>query len=270
MPEPDDRRPEALRSRTLHDIRVQSEFARQAESFAASRILASGELTAAITGSLGEAARGRILDLAAGPGLMASALAGKAREVVAIDLTAETLVVARTRLDADGQHNVRLVRGNGLVLPFGESCFDAAVIRLALHHLQQPQHALREAHHTLRDGGVIAVLDLVAPEAPADALILTALEQLRDPSHVRALRASELRTLVVEAGFEPTHERSFSLERHFAEWAAIIKDPVRMSALEVVMRELASRGVHAGIGLREDATGLLFDYTFSLVIGRRR
>ncbi len=270
MPEPDDRRPEAPRSPTPHDVRVQSEFARQAESFAASKTLGSGELTTAITGSLGEAARGRILDLAAGPGLMASALAGTAREVVAIDLTAETLRVARTRLDADGHRNVRLVRGNGLVLPFAESCFDAAVIRLALHHLQQPQHALREAHRTLCAGGVIAVLDLVAPEGAADALLLTALEQLRDPSHVRALRVSELRALVVEAGFEPTHERSFSLERRFAEWAAIIEDPVRMSALEVVMRELASRGVRAGIGLREDATGLLFDYTFSLVIGRRR
>ena len=107
MPEPDDRRPEAPRSPTPHDVRVQSEFARQAESFAASKTLGSGELTTAITGSLGEAARGRILDLAAGPGLMASALAGKAREVVAIDLTAETLRVARTRLDADGHRNVR-------------------------------------------------------------------------------------------------------------------------------------------------------------------
>ncbi len=36
------------------------------------------------------------------------------------------------------------------------------------------------------------------------------------------------------------------------------------------MRELADRGVQAGIGLRADATDLLFDYTFSLVIGRRR
>lgn len=252
-----------------HDRRLQREFTRQARSFAASQTLAAGELIAAITRSLGDAGRGRVLDLAAGPGLVAEALAGDAREVVALDLTAETLRVARERLAEQGHANVRFVRGNGLGLPFGEGRFDAAVIRLALHHLEDPAAALREAHHSLRAGGVIAVLDLIAPEGEEDQGILTALERLRDPSHVRALSESELASALGGAGFELTLQRTFELERRFSEWAAIVADPLRTDALEVVMRELARRGVRAGVGLREQHGELLFDYRFSLLIGRR-
>ena len=103
---------------------MQSEFARQAESFAASKTLASGELTAAITGALGEAAGGRILDLAAGPGLMASALAGKAREVVALDLTAETLIALVRALAAmpGGDYHHWRMRRNGRTTSNGSRC----------------------------------------------------------------------------------------------------------------------------------------------------
>ena len=252
-----------------HDTRVQSEFTRQATSFAASETLGGSALTAAIAESLGPAAAGRILDLAAGPGLVASALAAGAREIVALDLTAETLRVARSRLRDEGHGNVRLVRANGLSLPFAEGSFDAAVIRLALHHLEEPGRAVGEAHRALRTGGVLALLDLLAPEDPADAAILTALERLRDPSHVRTLAEVEITALLTRAGFEIRDRRVFSLERRFSEWAAIIADSVRMGALEVVMRELARRGVTAGVGLREQGDDLVFDYRFALVTGRR-
>lgn len=253
-----------------HGAQVQREFTRQAESFAASKTLGAGQLTEAIARGLRDSVRGRVLDLAAGPGLVASVLAAEAREVVALDLTAETLRVARARLHGEGRENVRFVRADGLALPFREADFDAAVIRLALHHLEAPGGAVRAAHGALRADGRLAVLDLVAPEDPEDEPLLTALERLRDPSHVRALRDSELAELVASAGFELERHESFLLERRFSEWAAIIADPVRMDALFVVMRELARRGVGAGAALREAGDELVFDYRFTLVVGRKR
>ncbi len=210
-----------------------------------------------------------MLDLASGPGLVAEALAPQARAVVALDLTGETLRVARDRLRDERHGNVRFVRGDGLAPPFRERGFDAVVIRLALHHLEAPAAALRAAHGALRPGGRLAVLDLVAPEDPADEPLSTALERLRDPSHVRALRDDEITALLRHAGFALEQHESFVLERRFAEWAAIIADPVRMDALGEVMRELARRGVGAGMALRERAGELFYDYRFTLAVGRR-
>lgn len=252
-----------------HRARVEREFTRQAQSFAASATLAGGVLVDAVRRGLGNAPRERVLDLAAGPGLVAGAIADDVREVVALDLTAETLRVARARLCDAGHRNVRFVRGNGLALPFPAGRFDAAVVRLALHHLEDPAAAVREARRVLRAGGELVVLDLVAPADPSDQALSTALERLRDPSHVRALGLRELADVVEGAGFELTRRERFVLGRRFTEWAAIIADPVRTGALEVVMRELVRRGATAGVSLREEGDELVFDYDFALLVGRR-
>lgn len=252
-----------------HALRVQHEFARQAESFAASAALGASGLTNRLVASLGDAGRGRVLDWASGPGLVAAALAPQAREVVLVDLTARMLELAGRRLRDAGHAHARRVRADGLRLPFADAGFDAGVMRLALHHLERPVDALREVRRVLRPGGVLAVLDLLAPDDPRDDALLTALERLRDPSHVRALRSSELADLFDEAGFQPAVQATFSLQRRFSEWAEIIADPVRTDALGTVMRELARRGVRAGIDLREEGADLLFDYRFGLQVGRR-
>jgi len=254
---------------TRHSARIQDEFSRQAESFAASRALAGSELVERLVASLGEAGSGRVLDWACGPGLVSAALAPRAREVVALDLTDATLRVAGRKLAEAGRGNVRRVRADGLRLPFPDARFDAVVMRLALHHLESPEDAVREVRRALRPGGVLAILDLLAPDDAQDDQLLTALERLRDPSHVRALRAAELTSVVSGAGFTVSERSIFSLERRFSEWAAIIADPVRTDALRVVMTELARRGMGAGIALREDGDELLFDYRFGLLVGRR-
>ena len=252
-----------------HRQRVQREFGRQAESFAASHALAGPDLVERLVLALGAAGEGRVLDWACGPGLVSTALAPRAREVLALDLTDGVLRVAARRVLEAGCGNVRLVRGDGLRLPLPDACLDAATLRLAVHHLESPGDALREVRRCLCPAGVVAVLDLLAPEDADDDRVLLALERLRDPSHVRALRATELVDLVRDAGFVAVASETFRLERRFSEWAAIIADPVRTDALRVVMRELARCGVRAGIGLREASDDLCFDYRFALVVGRR-
>jgi ubiquinone/menaquinone biosynthesis C-methylase UbiE len=220
---------------------VQHEFERQAESFAASRALGSADLTDRLVRALGEPGRGRVLDWACGPGLVAAALAPRAREVVALDLTGPMLRVAARRLTEARHDNVRLLQADGMRLPFADCALDAATLRLAVHHLESPRDALREIWRCLRPGGAVAVLDLLAPEDPEDDRVLCALERLRDPSHVRALRVTELLEQVRAAGFARIESETFRLERRFSEWAAIIADPVRTDALRVIMRELAGR-----------------------------
>ena len=66
-----------------HDNRVRDEFTRQAETFSASSAITDAALSQRFVGALGEAARGSVLDVACGPGILSAAIAKIAREVVA-------------------------------------------------------------------------------------------------------------------------------------------------------------------------------------------
>lgn len=252
-----------------HRQRVQSEFTRQAESFAASPTLNAPEVTETIAAALGEARRGRVLDLACGPGIVAAALGAEARRVVAFDLTGRTLEVARERCKASGRDIYSFTRGLAEQLPFASGCFDGIALRLAIHHFEDPALVLREAARVCRPGGTLAVLDLLSVADPDEAALHNALERLRDPSHVRMLAEEELRREIEAAGFEVTEAGSRTRARDYDEWAAIIADPVRMESLRVVMQHLARRGANAGIELAEREGAIQFSYRWALFAARR-
>ena len=63
-----------------HRDRVQREFARQAETFAASATLGAAEVTERLAATLGDARLGRILDVACGPGVLSPALSPRAEQ----------------------------------------------------------------------------------------------------------------------------------------------------------------------------------------------
>ncbi len=252
-----------------HRARVDAEFTRQARPFADARVLRAPELVDRIVEALGPAARGHVVDLAAGPGVVTQALARDARAVVALDLTQATLAVARERMQRDATPRVHFVRGDVSRAPLAPDRFDGVVIRLALHHLASPGAALDTAHALLRPGGTLVVLDLLSPEDPAERPLHTALERLRDPSHVDTLTGEALEALARASGFDACELGSFSLERRFEEWARIIADPVRTGALETVMRSLARHGLRAGIGLREQEGDLRFDYRFGMLVAHK-
>jgi SAM-dependent methyltransferase len=93
----------------------------------------------------------RLLDIACGPGLVASS--GRARGAAAwgLDFSSEMLAVARAR---DGV--VRFDHGDAEALPYADAAFDAVVANFGIHHVPRPRFALREAHRVLRQGGRVA------------------------------------------------------------------------------------------------------------------
>lgn len=252
-----------------HHAIVREEFARQAETFGRSATVARKGEAERVVEALGEARRGRVLDLACGPGLLAEALGRDAREVVAFDLTPEMLAQARARCARAGLRNVAFRQGRAEALPFADGEFDAAVTRLSLHHFPDPGPPVRELFRVLRPGGTAAVADLVSPEDPEEAALHNALENLRDPSHTRALPRSELLALHREAGFELLAEAGWETLREFGEWAAIANAPARTRALRVVMEALARRGAAAGIDLRMEGERLLFTHRWVMLTLRK-
>ena len=93
----------------------------------------------------------RVLDIACGPGFVASA--GRARGAVArgLDFSPAMLAVARARDAA-----VRFDEGDAEMLPYADAAFDAVVSNFGIHHVPRPVFALREAHRVLRAGGRVA------------------------------------------------------------------------------------------------------------------
>jgi ArsR family transcriptional regulator len=98
-------------------------------------------------------------DLGCGTGQMAEALAPYVARVVAVDGSADMLQAARTRLQEQGNVDVR--EGALESLPIGDAELDAAIVSLVLHHQPEPARVLTEAARVLRPGGRVLVVEML-------------------------------------------------------------------------------------------------------------
>jgi ubiquinone/menaquinone biosynthesis C-methylase UbiE len=103
---------------------------------------------------------------------------------------------ARRRCSNADLENVAFREGSATDLPFAESAFDGVVTRLSIHHFKEPRRVLDEMFRVLRPNGRLVVADVVSSKDAEEAGLQSAIETLRDPSHVRMLPRSELLSLV--------------------------------------------------------------------------
>jgi ubiquinone/menaquinone biosynthesis C-methylase UbiE len=252
-----------------HLERTRREFTRQAAGFSASAATTDQAQVARLVGALGEAGRGRVLDVACGPGIVSSALAEIAREVVAFDLTPEMLAKAEDRCRRAGRTNVVFEKGSATSLPFADLSFDAVVTRLSLHHFLEPPEVVAEMLRVLAVGGTLAVADVVCSEDPEKAALQNAIETLRDPSHVRMLPASELAALVTGPEISIERQDAWEKAREFEEWVGIVADPERIAPLRTVVQALARAGQDAGMGLSMRGGTVHFFHSWRLIVARK-
>jgi SAM-dependent methyltransferase len=226
-------------------------------------------LTQRFVTALGEAVQGSVLDVACGPGILSAAIAKSARDVVAFDLTPQMLKKAAQRCSEAGVDNVTFREGNAAELPFADAAFDAVVTRLSVHHFDRPSRVIEEIFRVLRPGGSFVIADVISSEVPAEAELQNAIEILRDPSHVRMLPGSELRSLVNRAGFAIESLATWDMPREFEEWMGIVNDAARASPLRAVVRALASAGASAGMGLSVNGEEIRFFHRWNLIAARK-
>lgn len=248
-----------------HRDRIESEFTRQATTFAQSPSLNAASALDPIASALARSPRGTVLDVACGPGIVSHFLAAHSQRVVGIDVTAAPLQLAQRRVLEEGKENVHFARALAEALPLREASLSVIVARLFLHHVEDPGAVLRSLRPALRADGRLLILDLLSSDDPEAARIHNAIEQLRDPSHVRAVSRDELVSVVEEAGYVVRALEGWETTREYEDWATIIADPTRMAALETVLRELVARGCDAGIELRVEEEQLRFRYRWVLL-----
>jgi len=116
----------------------------------------------------------RVLDVATGTGMVATALARRyGCSVVGLDQSPEMLAGARAKLDADPRlaAQIELVRGEAESLPFADGEFDHLTFTYLLRYVDDPDATLSELARVVKPGGRVASLEfMVPPNAVARAL----------------------------------------------------------------------------------------------------
>ena len=112
-----------------------------------------------------------VLDLGAGTGQFAFAVAPFCRRVVAVDVSPVMLARLRADIAAHGSAGIECVHAGLLTYEHTGDPADFVYCRLALHHLPDTWKAiaLARVHDMLRPGGVLRIWDVVYGFEPGDA-----------------------------------------------------------------------------------------------------
>ena len=220
----------------------------------------------------------RALDVATGAGHTALAFAPHVAKVTATDITEEMLGQTR-RLAADrGLANVKTLTAKAEDLPFPDASFDLVACRLAAHHFRKIGLFVSEAFRVLMPGGMIGIVDNVAPDAAivpgrtADELrhcaaLFNAFKKLSDPSHVRCLGLLEWQTLLGDAGFAITHAECLDKEIEFGTWVQRMRSSEATTARLTEM--LRDEPLRSFLKPRETESGPDFTLTEGIILARK-
>jgi SAM-dependent methyltransferase len=236
--------PEAALTRSHHDVSV-TRFTAEAPAFARSPLhldpVRLQQLVACTAPGAGE----RGLDVACGPGIVATALAAAGAGMTAVDLTPEMLrqFPASIALRACAE---------ATRLPFAAGTFDFVVCRNALHHFPDPGAAIVEFARVLRSGGRLVIEDMIAAEDLRERDAQETIERLRDPAHARTLPRSEILAQAGAAGLRIESEQARPLRIDFDEW-------IDRPAPEPAARERARRLMERRLGAQEGVRAFLVD-----------
>jgi ubiquinone/menaquinone biosynthesis C-methylase UbiE len=103
-----------------------------------------------------------VADLACGSGVTATLLGAHVERVIAVDASPEMLRAAKRRATAEKTASrIEFRKGDLNALPIDDSACDAALLLLALTHLETPSQAISQAARILKPGGKLVVVDLL-------------------------------------------------------------------------------------------------------------
>ncbi len=107
---------------------------------------------------------GKVLDIGAGPGMLAIELAKRVpnAQVVGVDPSDEMVNLAYGSVwhaPAEVRQRVQFEKGSAELLPFPDQSFDLVVSTLALHHVKEPIKMFNEVSRVLKPNGRFMIYD---------------------------------------------------------------------------------------------------------------
>src|SRR3954451_9100972 len=183
----------------------------------------------AMVAELGVAPSARVLDVAAGTGLVTAEIVRRyGCRVVALDQSAEMLSRARRKLARNPalMARVELVRGEAEHLPFADAEFDALTSGYLFRYVDDPAATIRELARVVKPGGTIASLEFFVPPSPP----LRALWRIYARFGLPALGRLASREWAEVGRFLahniPEHSEPYPLARLCDQWRAAGIEPV--------------------------------------------
>lgn len=124
------------------------------------------ELAAQICAYLDLDCIGDLLDIGTGSGRVLQLLGPHARTAIGIDISSDSLTVARSNLGAAGLGKVMVRHGDMYRLPYDDQAFNTVTLDRVLSRATSPRDALAEAARTLRADGVLLVIETRRESSP--------------------------------------------------------------------------------------------------------
>jgi SAM-dependent methyltransferase len=150
-----------------------------------------------------------VLECGCGTGAQTVILAARNPEarIVAVDISAASLELARARIAAAGYQNVEFQTADLFDLPFDEEHFDHVFLCFLLEHVAKPAAALKAIQRVLRRGHTITVIEgdhgswYCHPRTPESSQAVQCLVDVQARFGGDALIGRRLYPLLLEAGF---------------------------------------------------------------------
>jgi ubiquinone/menaquinone biosynthesis C-methylase UbiE len=193
-----------------------------------------------------------VVEVGAGTGNFLSMFRGFADRLVALDLTPAMLREARNL-----HEGMELVAGDGRRLPLATSSVELVASAQAMHHVFEPLTFLEEMRRVCRPDGRVLVVDQVATERFEEAVAMTELDRVRDPSHAVSRPPSAFRILMARAGLRIVDERIASSRERLSRWMWPGEFPEER--IDAVKRFISERGAETGMRWRREGDDLTYE-----------
>ena len=237
-----------------HDALVRGQFGPRANAYVQSAVHAQGADLAALEAVVEKLKPSRALDLGCGGGHVAYLLARHARQVAAVDLSAEMLVAVTGTAKGKGLANIETHRASVDRLPFADASFDCVVTRYSAHHWRDFAGGLGEARRVAKSGAPVIFMDVFTPGVALLDTHLQSLELLRDTSHVRNYTLAEWSESLVRAGLAVKAVRTWRLDLEFQSWIARMQTPAVFVAAIKALQAAAPDEVRTHFAVKEDGS----------------
>lgn len=159
-----------------------------------------------------------VLDLGSGAGFdcfIASKKVGKSGLVIGVDMTPEMLSQARENAHIDGYKNIDFRLGEIENIPVADGIVDVIISNCVINLSPNKQRVYDEAYRVLKDGGRIAISDIVLFKDLTDEMKED--ENLYCGWVTGASSVEELRGYVERAGFKDIQIETKEVSREYAE-----------------------------------------------------
>ena len=200
------------------DRSSQSQFGRLAGAYGASRTHAQPGALASAESMLGDRRYGTAMDIGAGPGFTAFAVAGRCDRVIATDVTPEMLEQARSLRADRGAPQTELMLTAAESLPCRDGSLDLITCRTAAHHFLNVDAWLSEVHRALAPRGEFILIDTISPDDAEATAWMHDIEIWRDPSHVRNLSEAEWVDAIERAGLRVVDTALSRVDLEYPDW----------------------------------------------------